>query len=296
MLEFSQLIAHLKFITPAKLQYWMGSAFRGAFGRNLRQICCVDFRRSCEECESKDTCLFFYIFMSKQAKKGHAAPVKPIILIPPFFGKEMYLEKDGFLDLEILLFGEFGKYLPHVIFSMNFLGQRGVGSLRYENLNRFVIESIEAKNSKYTIYNGEIIDLVNFSTQDIKHLSELKGDTFVVKFRTPYTGGNFPPEPDRFLERIRNRLIRFVNEYGTQEHLPEFVADGELESVTRHFHYLPRRSSRSDKTLFKGYTGIVTYKYSFLNSAARWLLHAGSIIGCGPDIAFGCGFFDISSK
>ncbi|MFX1294496.1 MAG: hypothetical protein ACFFD2_06545 [Promethearchaeota archaeon] len=296
ILLISQLIAHLKFTTPAKLQYWLGSAFRGALGRNLRQICCIDFRKDCQTCESQEDCLFFYIYMRNRAKRGYAAPIKPIILIPPFFGKELYLEKNGFLKLELLLVGDFVKYFPHVILGLSLLGKRGLGNMRYENVNRFVIESIESKTSKSVVFDGENINLSNFCQLNIKELDGLKGNSFLIKFRTPYTGHDFPPAPERFIERIRNRFIRFVNEYGTQEHIPESIAEGKLESVTRHFHYLPRRSSRSNKTLFKGNTGIVSYKYSFLNSTARWLLHVGSIIGCGPDTAFGCGFFDISSK
>ena len=293
MLEVSQLVAHLRFTTPAKLQYWMGSAFRGAFGRNIRQICCVNLRENCQGCNLQENCLYFHLYEQKEAKKGYAPPPKPIVLVPPFFGKEIFWEQDGFLDLELLLIGDFGKYIPHVILGLNLLGKRGLGSIRYENMNRFVIESIESKGTNATIFDGQSINLLNFKRLNLKELALLEGNEFIVKFRTPFTGPEFPPDPVLFLHLIRNRFIRLVNEYGTQERIPEFVAEGELGSVTSHFHKLPRYSSRSEKTLFKGYTGIVTYKYSFLNATARWLLHVGAIMGCGSDIGFGCGFYDI---
>jgi len=296
MLQISQLVAHLKFTTPAKLPYWLGSAFRGAFGRNIRQICCVNFREDCYGCESSENCLFFYLYMQEKAKKGYAKPPKPIILIPPFFGKEMVLHQEGFLDVELLLLGDFGRYMPHVILGMSLLGKRGLGSIRYDNINRFIIESIESKDSNAIVFDGENINLINFQRINVKELKGMEGNIFEIKFRTPFTGPEFPPDPVLFLELIRNRLIRFINEYGTQERVPEFAAEGELESVTPHFHYLPRHSSRSDKTLFKGYTGVVSYRYSFLNTTARWLLRVGTILGGGSDAAFGCGFFDIISK
>ncbi len=293
VLQVSKLTAHLRFTTPAKLQYWMGSAFRGAFGQNLRQICCVDFKKECNECSVRDSCLFFYVFFREKARRGHAAPIKPVILIPPFFGKEMHFKQDGRLTLDILVLGDFKKYLPHVIFGLTLIGKRGIGSVRYEDVNRFVVESIESPLQGKVIYDGESINLNNFNPVDVIDLNGVEKDAFEVRFRTPFTGKEFPPGPERFLKLVRNRLIRFVNEYGTQEKVPDFIAEGEIEKASRHFHELERKSSRSDKTLFKSHTGIVSYKYSYLNQSARWLLNVATIIGCGPDASFGCGFLEI---
>lgn len=296
MLEVAQLLAHLKFTTPAKLPYWMGSAFRGAFGQRLRQVCCVSFNQECRICDSQEMCLFYHLYMRERASRGHAKPIKPLILIPPFFGKELYLQEAGFLDLELLLVGNFGKYLPHVILGLNLLGQRGLGSMRYANQNRFILSSVVMKQTQQPIFDGVTINLTHFQPQNVATFSGCEADSVILKFRTPYTGFDFPPAPDRLLDRVRNRLIRLVNEYGTQERIPEAVAEGEIVNFTAHCHELKRRSNRSDKTQFKGYTGIVSYKFSFLNTTARWLLRLGAIIGCGPDAAFGCGFFDIQLK
>jgi len=40
-----------------------------------------------------DLCLFYYRFFKENLKKGYAATIKPVILIPPFFGKELYLKE-----------------------------------------------------------------------------------------------------------------------------------------------------------------------------------------------------------
>jgi len=71
-----------------------------------------------------------------------------------------------------------------------------------------------------------------------------------IGFKTPFTAPSFPPEFDSLLNLIRNRLIRFVN---------EFVAEGEIKKYVRHYHNLQR-------------------------------LNVGFVIGCGPDSSFGCGF------
>ncbi|MHA1300524.1 MAG: hypothetical protein ACTSO9_13985 [Candidatus Helarchaeota archaeon] len=293
MLEVSQLIAHLRFTAPANLQYWMGSAFRGAFGRNLRQICCVDFSRNCIQCSMNESCLFYYIFFRDKSKRGYSAPVKPVILIPPFFGKEMYFKENGTLDLGILIFGNFRKFLPHVVFGLSLAGKRGICSIRYENCNRFIVNSILTKRDGRVIFDGENINLNNFRPVDITKINGLNGKSFRVMFKTPFTARDFPPDAETFIKLVRNRLIRFVNEYGTQEKVPDFIAEGEIESIKKHFHRLRRRSSRSNKTTFESHTGIIVYKYSFLDASARWLLSIAPIIGCGPDASFGCGFLDI---
>ncbi|MDI6859686.1 MAG: hypothetical protein QMC85_04245 [Methanocellales archaeon] len=89
---------------------------------------------------------------------------------------------------------------------------------------------------------------------------------------------------------IRNRLIRFVNEYGSKEKIPEFIAKGEIRNCLKNYHELQRRSMRSDKTLFRGYTGVIEYDIKEIDDVGRWLLNIGFIIGCGPDSSFGCGF------
>ncbi|MCW3133455.1 MAG: hypothetical protein N2V78_03905 [Methanophagales archaeon] len=102
-----------------------------------------------------------------------------------------------------------------------------------------------------------------------------------IGFKTPFTAPSFPPEFDSLLNLIRNRLIRFVN---------DFVAEGEIKKYVRHYHNLQRRSIRSNKTKFDGYTGIIEYSIKEIDDAGRWLLNVGFVIGCGPDSSFGCGF------
>jgi len=48
-----------------------------------------------------------------------------------------------------------------------------------------------------------------------------------------------------------NSVIIFVNEYGNQKEVPMFSANGGIENYEKHFHRLERRSSHSEKRLFK---------------------------------------------
>ncbi|HIH36875.1 MAG TPA: hypothetical protein HA232_03085 [Methanocellales archaeon] len=290
LLTVSKITLDLHFTTPAKLPYWMGSAFRGGFGQNLRRACCTNLNKDCQVCDTKENCLFYYTHMKMKAERGYAPPQKPIILIPPFFGKEMCFEKDGHLDAELLFFGDFRKYLPHAFLGMSLLGQTGIGSVRCDGRNRFEIASATCNFSGQNVYDGKTINLTNLMSMDVSDVAGYDGNYAKIGFKTPFTGRTFPLEFSDLLYLVRNRLIRFVNEYGNKEKIPEFIAKGNIKNCSKHYHELPRRSMRSDKTLFKGYTGVIEYDIKEMDDVGRWLLNLGLIIGCGPDSSFGCGF------
>jgi len=293
MLKLSSINLHLRFNTPAQLPYWLGSAFRGVFGREVRRALCIDISKECKECIDKENCLYFYIYEKPVAKRGHSPPQRPVILVPPFFGKVMRFENNGKLDLKVLFFGDFSRYAPHVLLALRMAGQEGIGNERYYNMNRFVIESGTCDFSKKNIYDGRSLDLNNLESLEIGKIKPLNGNIYCVRFRTPLSIRKFPPSAYDILDLIRNRLIRFVNEYGDCSKVPEFNAKGRIIECKSNQHVLKRRSSRSEKNLFKGYTGIVRYEYDEIDENGRWLLAVGNLIGCGPDSSFGLGFLNI---
>lgn len=292
MLQISKLNVGLHFTTPAKLPYWLGSAFRGVFGREMRRVVCNNLNKNCERCNSKEDCLFYYVYERSVSKKGYSPPLRPIILVPPFFGKVMNMEKDGKINLQLLFFGDFKRYLPHAFLSLRLSGQQGLGAERYYGINKFEIENANCYFSEKQIYDGSSISLANLESKDVKDILplELNSNTIKIGFKTPLSSEKFPITIEQLLNGIRNRSIRLVNEYGNQEKVPEFYAKGEIKNFSTHFHKLQRRSMRSDKREFKGYTGIIEYEIKELDENAKWLLNVGLIIGCGADISFGMGF------
>ncbi len=85
--------------------------------------------------------------MKKNSKVGYGAPPKPIVFIPPFFGKSFTVEENGFLDVGILLFGRFTRYLPHVALGLSMLGQSGIGSERRYDVNKFKLEEMRCSTA-----------------------------------------------------------------------------------------------------------------------------------------------------
>ena len=292
MLQISKLKINLHFITPAKLPYWMSSAFRGVFGREIRRIVCTNLNKKCDDCNNKEDCLFYYAYEKNISKRGYSPPLRPIIIVPPFFGKELNIEKDGTINLELIFFGDFKKYLPHTFLSLRLAGQEGLGAERHYGINKFEIENAVCCFSGKQIYDGNLINLTNLETKDIKDFLplELNSNTIRIGFKTPLSSDRFPLTIEELLNGIRNRVIRLVNEYGNQEKIPEFSVKAEIKSYTKHFHRLQRRSSRSDKKEFRGYTGVIEYEFMEQDKNAKWLLNIGLVIGCGADISFGMGF------
>lgn len=230
------------------------------------------------------------MYMKDKRKRGYSKPPKPVVLVPPFFGKPLEVEKDARLDVDALIFGDYTKYLPELIVGMGILGKLGLGNKRHYRYNRFEIEEIRCKLSNRAVYDGSSMWLGNVLSIDVMEIPKHEQDQLKVGFRTPFTGKPFPPSPERFLWLIRHRLVSFVNEYGNGELVPDFKCRGYVVNYTFHRHKLERRSIRSQKTLFHGFTGIVDYKFLELDDVSRWLINVGLALGCGPDSSFGCGF------
>ena len=134
----SDLQAKLRFQGQTKLPRWMGSAFRGGLGHQLKGILCPSIQEECSICSEKEECFYYRVYEVKESKRGHAPPPKPLIVVPPFFGKEMNWRRGGDIHLRILLLGEEGiRHAPHVIFSLIQLGMIGLGSERAYGMNKF---------------------------------------------------------------------------------------------------------------------------------------------------------------
>ena len=295
MLEVSKINLKLKLTAPSVLSRWLGSAFRGGFGEHLRRASCPN-REACTMCPTLDDCLFFYLYERESSRRGHAPPTRPVIIVPPFFGQRLALANGGTLSVDVLLFGRFVKYLPHVILGMKLFGFAGIGNLRRDKMNTFVIESATCAFSGKEIYDGHAINASNVTTVDVEEVGIVREDAAKISFRTPLIlkSSDFPPAPEKLLELIRSRLILYVNEYGDQTTVAPFMGGGYAIACARHFHVLERRSRRAGASRFEGFTGIANYSFDEVDDVGRWLLRVGSLLGAGPKSAFGCGFFDVS--
>lgn len=295
MLDVSLITGFLKFLSPVKFPRWMGSAFRGGLGQHLKRIVCYHPLRECEGCERSSGCLFYAAYQNPSAKKGHAPPPRPVILVPPFFGKEMEFEREAKLELKLLMFGDYARYFPYVILALQQFGSYGLGDARHLGQNRFEVVEAKCEFSGELVYDGGTIYPSNMKVVDAADLPPVEQRRLRVGFRTPIELSlGFPPPPEHLLKLIRQRLVLFVNEYGSGERVPGFECRGEVKSIAKHHHKLVGYSRRSGRREFwHCWTGIAEYDFEELNEAGRWLLGAGGMLGAGAKSSFGLGFFDI---
>jgi hypothetical protein len=279
----------------------MGNTFRGGFGIQLRRACCPDLKKDCYSCNARENCIFYYTHMKKDSRVGYGAPPKPIVFIPPFFGKSFTIQEKGFLDIGILLFGRFIRYLPHVALGLSLLGQNGIGSERRYDVNKFKLEEMRCSFSKEVVYDGSVINIGAMRTVDLAdHARE--GLQFIDKlsigFETPIMvkTGEFPPALDKLIGMVRQRLILYVNEYGDGAKIPDFECSATVKSSNIHFHNIKSRSQRAGKRDFHTYTGTAEYAIEKIDENAMQLFRIGLLIGAGPKPSFGLGFFQIRSE
>jgi CRISPR/Cas system endoribonuclease Cas6 (RAMP superfamily) len=297
MLELSKIRLKLDFQGPTLLPEWMGSVFRGGFGEYLRRISCPYAQTDCQRCTNARDCVYYFIFEREQAKRGHAPPTRPIIIVPPFFGRMLDRNDGCTIDVDVLLFGRFRDYLPQALFALKQFGSDGVGGLRRKGMNRFLIEQATCAVTGEQIYDGETVNLAKGGAFDISYTPNFEQDSLIVKFETPIILKStlFPPTPYELLELVRSRVILFVNEYGDESHVEDFECSGSVTKMTGHLHSLKRRSRRGGATEFTGFTGSAEYHFDDISDSARWLLNVGLTLGAGPKSAFGCGFFHLLS-
>ncbi len=271
---------------------------------HLRRACCPEavpvfkygvYRRDCYSCDAREDCIFYYTHMKKDSKVGYGAPPKPIVFIPPFFGKSFTVEENGFLDVGILLFGRFTRYLPHVALGLSMLGQSGIGSERRYDVNKFKLEEMRCSFSRDVVYEGSTISIGAMRTVDLADYANdgvSVTDSLSIGFETPImikTGG-FPPELDKLLSMVRQRLILYVNEYGDGTKIPDFECKSALKSSSSHFHSVKSASQRAGKREFHTYTGTAEYSIERMDENAMQMLRMGLLIGAGPKPSFGFGF------
>jgi hypothetical protein len=295
VLKFAALNLKLHFPGIVRLPRWLGSAFRGGLGEQLRKIVCYRPMLDCQKCEKSGECLFYAAYQNPFAKRGQAPPPKPVVLIPPFFGREMTFGPGGELEVGLLLLGDYVRFFPHVLLALQQLGGQGLGDARHVGLNRFEVILAVNKLGGGIVYKDGAIHLSNLKQLEVRELEPFKREHVRIGFRTPIELPlGFPPSPEHLLNLIRGRLIMFVNEYGTGEKVPEFTCRGKVKCVARHYHRLPGFSRRSGRREFwHCWTGIADYDFEELDKRGQWLLGVGRVLGAGAKSSFGLGFINI---
>ena len=267
-----------------KLPYWLGNKFRGGFGSVLLKAVCGYLKPECRECKSNEDCLYYALYEREKQKRGKSQPVRPIIFIPPFFGRS--ISGEGRINLDINIFGDYIRYLPHIIYGLRFLGKIGINKD-----SKYTLESITDYFTKEVVYDGEI----NAEAVKTIDLSRIKGeikDFIKIRFLTPVEIDRMPLSLHYLIHMIRRRLILLVNEYGSGN-VPEYVCEDVLIHSNWKKHRLIHTSKRLGKREFHAYSGDIEYEIVNADTNAFNILSIGEFVGAGSKSSFGMGFFKI---
>ncbi|MEM2619439.1 MAG: CRISPR system precrRNA processing endoribonuclease RAMP protein Cas6 [Candidatus Hadarchaeales archaeon] len=291
MLTVARARLSLLFPGPAKLPGWLGSTFRGGLGQHLRPLVCYRPGEECEGCKLSDECPFYIGFMRPFAKRGRAPPPRPIAVIPPF-GRPV--EGRGRMEVDLVLVGDYIRFFPHLILTLQWLGMDGLGDLRRLGFNRFRITEGRCWFSGEKVFGDGVIYVRNLRAVEVRELEPFRGDEVRVEFKVPIElPKGIPPSPSDFLELVRHRLILLVNEYGDGGKVPDFSCEGSGRVIESRPVKLPGRSMRSGRREFWGWVGAAEYHFQKIDEVGRWLLSVGRVLGAGSKFSFGMGFFEL---
>lgn len=285
-LKLTKLKAILDF-PSYNLPYWLGNKFRGGFGNVLLKAVCGYLHPSCRSCSSREDCLYYALYIREKQKRGKSQPVRPIVFIPPFFGKAV--KGRGEMEVEINIFGDYIKYLPHVIYGLRYLGKLGLNSE-----SRYELVSITDYFSGREVYDGESVKISGVKTVD---LSEIKPDRVNKELKIDYytpIEARTPVDLCFLIHMVRRRLILYINEYGNGT-APDYECKAEITESSWNRHRLIHYSKRHGRRTFYGVTGVAAYTISYMDETAAKLLSIGELIGAGAKSSFGMGFYKIMS-
>jgi len=285
-LKFTKLTATLDFPSYS-LPYWLGNKFRGGFGSVLLKAVCGYLKPQCDRCSSSEDCLYYALYVRDKQKRGKSQPVRPIVFIPPFFGRK--IQGSGVMNLEINVFGDYIRYIPHIIYGLRFLGKIGLNAE-----SRFELVSIKDAITGKEVYDGESIDAGAISVMDLGEVRDanISGDEIEVQFTTPVEA-RIPVNLPFLIHMIRRRLILYVNEYGKGT-IPDYKCNSEILYSNWKEHSLIHTSKRHGRRVFHGITGYAKYRISEIDNNSLKLLRIGELIGAGAKASFGMGFFKLS--
>lgn len=282
-LKLTKLKAKLYF-PKYRLPHWLGNKFRGGFGVVLLKAICGYINPRCSVCKLSEHCLYYLMYEKEKQKRGKSQPLRPIIFIPPFFAKEV--GGRGEIEIEIAIFGNFYRFIPHIIYGLRVLGKLGL------NVNsKYEVVSVRDIFSGKEIYDGEKVNFERLKVIDLGEVIPKKLEEFIIRLQTPIEA-SYPIKLEDLLKMTRRRLILYVNEYGSGE-VPDFYCKAEILENEWREHKLLSYSRRKGKRVFKAITGFTKYRILEADENAMRLLSIGELIGAGSKASFGMGFFKI---
>ncbi|MGQ9922257.1 MAG: CRISPR system precrRNA processing endoribonuclease RAMP protein Cas6, partial [Desulfobacca sp.] len=130
-IPFVRLVYTYRCQEELQLPPYKGSALRGALGHALKKVTCALRRATCAECLLRQSCVYVYVFETppppgSQRLRLYPAAPHPFVLRPPADQQQRFAPGEE-LRGELLLIGRAIDYLPYFVYTLEVLGQAGLG-------------------------------------------------------------------------------------------------------------------------------------------------------------------------
>ena len=112
--------------------YYLGSAWRGIFGRNLKQTVCITRQPTCNGCALLFSCPYPQVFENRGPDspgllKGYSHVPNPYVIEPSDVSYDL---ANGSIRLGMVIVGKASQYMPYIIHSLEKAAQYGITSRR----------------------------------------------------------------------------------------------------------------------------------------------------------------------
>lgn len=122
---------HFQAETTFQTERFLGSAWRGVFGRALKHLVCITKAEDCTKCMLYRSCVFPYLFQTPPPENSLKLPdyfsvPHPFVLSVPWSEKA----EDGNHIVEVTLIGRGNLYSAYVIYALKAAAEEGVNPHR----------------------------------------------------------------------------------------------------------------------------------------------------------------------
>jgi|Deesub1362A_J573_1020465.scaffolds.fasta_scaffold01573_9 CRISPR-associated endoribonuclease Cas6 len=314
-LRFEKFVFEVKPQSAIIFPSYKGVTLRGAFGKSLKRLFCVEkkSKKSCSECLLNQSCSYSYIFESPNIKKEpyflspNSSVPHPFVLEPPLDAKRHYQPGETF-SFGLILVGKALRYLPSIVYSFVEIGKKGLGVERgkFSLVNVYSVQ----KEKKVVIFDSRKECFLNVSftsKRDFPYGEEMKKtDTLKLEFLTPVriVKEGKPLKNLEFWNIINALLIRLAQlmyfhcgekpEIDIQKLVDESRGVKVVESQlywSEFAHFSPRIRERIK---LGGLLGDITFK----GKLDKWypILKLGEILHLGKATSFGFGKYTVGGK
>jgi CRISPR-associated endoribonuclease Cas6 len=183
-LKLSRFEIVLQSQSEAVLPALIGGTLRGSFGHALKAISCSVEHQDCERCFLSEVCLYSTVFEPTSSNKIRDIP-RPFIFeppIPPFTRDisenqtlKLRIAEKGKISFGLTLIGESVKKLPYFIYAFELMARHGLGVNR-QSFSVAEVFSIDANNSKHSIYTPNLSKILPFQITSLAELVEHRTD------------------------------------------------------------------------------------------------------------------------